>query len=348
MTRSKKHIVLITPGFPSDEKDTRCIPALQIYCKALIKNENIKLSVLSLHYPFTTTTYKWNQIDVYPLGFMNRLITHFISNKKVERMIQSIHQNDPIDLLHSFWLGECALAGHRFSVKNSIDHMTTLMGQDAKKGNRFAKLLPIQEMTLVSVSKFQQELFYKNYQVQTNLIPWGIDLDLIPPTTKKTIDIIGIGSLIPLKNYAEFLAVISHLKSDLPNIQSVIIGEGKLRSKLEKQIHRLGLEKNVRLLGSLPYQETQEYLARSKVLLHPSHYESFGMVFAESMANKTSIVSRKVGIAEQGNCWSIGESIDDFYTGCVQMLDRQIVSFTDYPKIARTIEKYEQLYTRSR
>lgn len=344
MMKSKKHIVLITPGFPLNEMDTRCIPALQIYCNALNKKEGIKLSVITLHYPFTTKPYEWNHIDVYPLGFQNRLSIPYFSNKKVTRMIRIIYQNDPIDLIHSFWLGECSLAGHRFSKRNSIDHITTLMGQDAKKGNRYAKLLPLKEMKFVSVSKFQQDLFYKNYQVRSKLIPWGIDTNLMPPPEKKTIDIIGIGSLIPLKDHAEFINTISQLKNDFPGINAVIIGDGKLRSKLEKQINHLELEKNIKLVGSLSYAETQEHLAKSKILLHPSEYESFGMVFAEALANNTYIVSRRVGIAKNSAHWFICNTEKDFNKGCRKFLNSSSPNITEYPRIETTVRDYFDLF----
>jgi glycosyltransferase involved in cell wall biosynthesis len=340
MKKSKKHIVLITPGFPSNEMDTSCIPALQIFCKALIKNEELKLSVITLHYPFTTKSYAWNSIDVHPLGFQNRPSIPLISGRKVKNRIRDIHSKDPVDLLHSFWLGECSLAGYQFSRKNSIDHIITLMGQDARKGNRYARLLPVKEMNIISLSKFQQDLFYENYRAESTLIPWGVDSKSISPSAEKTIDVIGIGSLIPLKDYSAFIKIIHKLKVDFPDIKSEIIGEGKMRSKLEKQILALGLENNLTLLGSLSYEETQNRLAKSKVLLHTSQYESFGMVFAEALANNTYIVSRRTGFAKMSDHWHTGDTEDDFIFGCKKFLDSDKRHNADYPDIERTVQDY--------
>lgn len=344
MIPSKKHIVLITPGFPQNEMDTSCIPALQIYCNALRKDDNIRLSVISIHYPYTRNPYEWNGIKVYPLGFQNRLKIPFFSNRKVSRIIKDQHLSDPIDCLHSFWLGECSYVGYHFSKKYSIDHVTTLMGQDAKKGNRYAKLLPLKKMNVISVSEFQESIFYNNYGIRTKVIPWGVDDDQIPPQTEKNIDIIGIGSLISLKDHAEFINIIFKLKGDFPNINTVIIGEGELRTKLEQQIRDLGLERNIQLTGQLSYSETQVLLARSKILLHTSHYESFGMVFSEALACNTYIVSKKVGIAVESDHWFIGAKPDDLQNGCKKFLNSGNAVIPNYPRIGSTLIEYLQLY----
>ena len=38
-----KHLLIITPGFPENEGDTKCIPALQIYLKELQAKKIFKI-----------------------------------------------------------------------------------------------------------------------------------------------------------------------------------------------------------------------------------------------------------------------------------------------------------------
>lgn len=339
-----KHIVIITPGFAVNEKDDYTISALQIYCKKLQERSDIKLSVITLHYPYTKKKYQWYNCSIYPLGFNNKKNFLFFLNRKVLKQLRIINKQNTIDCIHSFWLGESAFWGYSFSKKHAIKHITTLMGKDAKKGNKFAKILPLKKMLLITLSKFHQNVFLENYKISTMLIPWGIDQNEKPNVTKKTIDIIGIGSLIPLKKYTEFITTIAILKKTLPKIRVTLIGDGQLKEQHLKQIKDLGLSQTITLTGQLTYQKTQQLLSKSKILLHTSMYESFGMVFAEAMANNVNIVSKKVGFAKESNHWKIAKNSEEFAIECHVFLTQNFKENTGFPKIETTVEKYLKLY----
>jgi len=338
----KKHIVFITPGFPENEADTTCIPALQIYAKELQEQKNIQLSIITLHYPFTKTEYNWHKVKVIPLGFNNRKLV--FKKSLVQKTLNKLHQQNPIHTLHSFWLGECALAGYKFSKKHSLKHICTLMGQDAKKGNKYANLLPLKDLKLITLSSFHQQLFLKNYNKETEIINWGLPSDFQKETTKKTIDIIGVGSLIELKRYQDFIETIALLKKDFPKIKAVLIGDGKQRKKLENLSEKLKLSQNITFKGELDYKATQEKIAQSKILLHPSSYESFGMVFAEALANNTKIVSRKTGFAKESDFWKTTNSPKGFAKLISIFFNENSTKKMTYPLIENTLKGYLKLY----
>ena len=342
MKKITKHIVFITPGFPENEADTTCIPALQVYAKELQKQKNIQLSVITLHYPFTKTEYNWYNVKVIPLGFNNRKL--LFKKSLVQKTLDKLHQQNPIHTLHSFWLGECALAGYRFSKKHSIKHICTLMGQDAKKRNKYAKILPLKKMNLITLSKFQQALFLKNYKTSSTIIPWGVSKELSHSKANKIIDIIGIGSLISLKNYTAFIQTIQLLKLKNPLIKAVLIGDGLLKEKLKKEIKKLKLEQNIELKGTISYAGTQKYLSQSKILLHPSTFESYGMVFAEALANNVFIVSKKVGFAETCNYWKTEDTVKGFFEECQYFLKQDTPNISSYPNVDTTTREYLKLY----
>jgi len=343
LTDIKKHIVFITPGFAANEADDTTISALQIYCKKLQEREDINVSIVTLHFPFTKTHYNWYKSTVYPLGFNNKKLS-VLSNRKVLKVLNAIHKQQPIDVLHSFWLGECAFIGHRFSNKHRINNLTTLMGQDAKKGNYYTRILPLKKMKFVTLSKFHQRLFLNNYSGSSTLIPWGVDEKSTSTMLEKSIDIIGIGSLISLKKYTDFIDTIYLLKKRNPTINATLIGEGKLKPQLLKQIHKLELSTTITLKGLLSYSETQQLLASAKILLHPSNYESFGMVFAEAMAKNVFIVSRKVGMAKNYSFWKTGDSVNEFFEGCQGFLEQDSPNISSYPTIDTTLKEYLKLY----
>ena len=345
MKANSKHIVLLSPGFPLNEADDTCIPALQIFTKKLQEEAGIKVTVVTVHYPFTSANYRWNNCEVHSLGIQNKKRNRLKSYLQQWKVLKRIQQDEPIDVIHSFWLGECALIGHYFSKKYTIKHLTTFMGQDAKKGNKYAYLLPLQQMKLVSLSAFHYQTIKNNFAVESAIIPWGIEENITPKSEEKTIDIIGVGSLIPLKKYDEFVSCIYELKKVMPHIKSVIIGEGNLFSALQKQIKSLDLENQIELKGALSYQETQAYMSKAKVLLHPSIYESFGMVFSEALSLNTAVVSRKVGFAEKAEHWLIGNNSEDFVKACLTFLQKKDSIQPPYPSIEKTITSYLKIYT---
>ncbi len=345
MKAYSKHIVLLTPGFPSSELDDTCIPALQIFAKKLQEEAGLKVSVITVHYPFISSTYQWNSCNVYSLGIQNKKRNRLKSYLHQWKILKKIHKKEPIDVIHSFWLGECALIGYYFSKKHQIKHLTTIMGQDARKGNKYAYILPLQQMKLISLSVFHQNKIKNNYASETTIIPWGLDENSTIISEEKTIDIIGVGSLIPLKKYSEFVACINEIKKVFPNIKSVIIGEGKLHTELKQQIQSLQLENHIELKGALSYHDTQEYISKAKILLHPSIYESFGMVFAEALSLQTAIVSRNVGCFESNEYWLAANQLEDFVSGCLTLLQKKNSFQPSYPSIEKTIVLYLKIYS---
>lgn len=69
----------------------------------------------------------------------------------------------------------------------------------------------------------------------------------------------------------------------------VVIGEGRDRVFIEKEVERLGLQERVILLGHRdnPYA----YMRRARALLLSSDYEGFSLVIAEALACGTPVVS---------------------------------------------------------
>lgn len=338
-----KHIVILTPGFPKNEADTTCIPALQIYIKALKEISGYEISIISLHYPKTKGIHFWETIPVYTMGG-NPFFTKIWLWQKVFRTLKQIHGENPIAAIHSFWLGECAFIGRWFSKKNKIKHISTLMGQDALKGNLYSKILPLKKLHLITLSNFQRNTFNKNYKVQTEIIPWGIAIENFYHLPKKTNDIIGVGSLIPLKNYDLFIDVIYQINQS-KSIKAILIGEGILREKLQEKIRFLQLEKVIDIKGELNYDETLKYISQSKILLHTSNYESFGLVFPEALQSKTMIVSKEVGCAFPSSNWIISSNGSEMITACENLLLNSFSEKEENPfTIKKTVQHYLEIY----
>jgi glycosyltransferase involved in cell wall biosynthesis len=288
-------LVILTPGFPGNEADSSCIPPQQIFVKALKENNpQLKIIVLTFQYPFFSAKYQWNGIDVVSFGGKDKgRIYRKLTGIRVWAGLKKIHKEYRVIGLLSFWLGKCAYIGNRFATKYHLKHYCWILGQDARIGNKYVKKIKPNGKTLIALSDFIAREFHKNYGIHPqHLIPVGIDAsvfaDVIP---ENDIDIMGAGSLIPLKQYDVFIEVIKALKKNFPDIKTCICGDGPEMPRLRQMIDIMGLQDNIKLLGMLPHAQVLALMQKSKVFLHTSGYEGFGAVCLEALYAGAQVVS---------------------------------------------------------
>jgi glycosyltransferase involved in cell wall biosynthesis len=299
-------ILWITPGFAADESDVNCIPPLQLLAKTLT-GRGIDLEIIAVEYPFKTIPYLWNNIPVISGYGFNKNRFKWLNWNRVIRHARQRHRNKPFDLIHSFWLGPAWLIGNYLASGWNIRHITTLMGQDVLPGNRYRLLLRRHHApNLIALSPFQNQVFQQTTGLSARrIIPWGVDPAEIPQTleSERPLDLLGCGSLIPVKNWELWLEVVAGLIQSKPGLRAELIGDGPQRHALEKRIHSLNLAKNVVLTGALPRPQVLEKMRSAQVLLHTARFESFGFVFAEAAMSGCRIVSTPVGAAAAyGEC----------------------------------------------
>ncbi|MGB0369236.1 MAG: glycosyltransferase family 4 protein, partial [Flavobacteriales bacterium] len=165
-----------------------------------------------------------------------------------------------------------------------MKHIATAMGQDVLISNRYLKQISLGLPSLVAVSDFQNNSLQKSTGKRANqIIPWGMGSAEHENDTRD-IDILGVGSLIPLKAFDSFLRVIAEVVKSRPKLRVVLIGDGPDRRSLEKLANELGIDRNVQFAGKKSREEVLAMMRKSKVLLHTSTFESQGFVFNEAYA----------------------------------------------------------------
>ncbi len=340
------HVALITPGFPSDESDTPCIPALQEYLQGLSRYApNVETTVLALRYPHRGEPYRWHGLNVFPSGGRQRRFPAIVPSwLDLTRNFRRLTKRRPVHVVHSLWLGECALLGTLLARIYGIPHLVTLMGQDARIKKRYRWLLDRPRNVVVALSEFQRRDLLSQGRDAAHVIPWGIDVAAAREPTELDIDVLGVGSLIELKDFEKFLRVVAVLKATKPDLVCVIAGDGSQRFPLEKLAKELQLEKVVTFEGAVKRERVLDLMARSRVLLHTSGFESYGFVFAEALANGTRIVSGPVGVAQQGPSWAVEETIPAM-AAAVERFLAQDPALPSFPYPAEdTVRSYSTLY----
>ena len=325
MKETNQHIVFLTPGFAESEHDSTSIPALQVFLKS-IRNAlpNATLTLLTFQFPFKKETYIWNGIKVISLNGRNSRLKKLWTWKKAITLLEKLHKTQKIDTVHSFWIGECSRIGQKFSKKHNINHVVTVMGQDAVIKNIHAKTLRNTNSKIITLSSNHQTTLLKTHQLNSTIIPWHLHIGEFTDLQESTIDIIGVGSLNAVKNYSDFIDVISIVAKTHKNLKVAIIGEGILQEEIAAKIKKLQLEDTIKLTGELPRVEVLKKMSQSAILLHTSSYESFGFVFLEALYAGMQIVSYDVGLAKETDYWSVGKNTEELAKACSMFLSNKI------------------------
>jgi glycosyltransferase involved in cell wall biosynthesis len=349
--RSPINIVILTPGFAADEKDTTAFPSLQLYTKHLFSHyPALNLQIITFHYPFHEGRYRWNGIQVYSLAGKGRKWYKPILWIKIIMLLFRLKKNSGINVIHSFWLSETVLTGMLFCRLTGTGFLATAMGQDVTAGNKYLRLLCRFTFNLTMISEFQSQCLEKFRRTAIyKVIPFGIEPSYYRGlATKRDVDVIGVGSLNSIKNYDRFIGVIGILARRLPGIRCRIIGEGLERTRLEKVAAEKGVHKNIFFAGSLPYEEVIKEMGSAKVLLHTATFEGQALVIMEALAAGQYVVTTPVGIATSITSKKLvtGFTIEDLASHTAEFLELPDPDFS--PEIHYTMEdtcrEYDTVY----
>ena len=292
---SRKTLIILSPGFPSDENDSTCIPPQQGFVAALKRlYPSLEIIVIAFQYPFRNGIYNWKGVQVIPLNGQNKgKLKRILIWMTAAGILKKLNKENNIIGLLSFWCTECALVGARFARRHHLKHFSWILGQDALPGNKMIKYIKPKSEELIALSDFVQQNFFINYSLKPkHVIPCAIDRDIFHlERRERTIDVLGVGSLIPLKQYDVFIEVMQFLKQQLPSLRAMICGKGPQQELLKRMINESGLSENVLLVGEKPHSQILNLMQDSKVLLHPSSYEGFGAVCLEALYAGAHVVS---------------------------------------------------------
>jgi glycosyltransferase involved in cell wall biosynthesis len=351
MNHKTRTLVILTPGFAKDESDSTCLPMQQSFIRCMNKLfPYLNIIILSFQYPYVKKTYQWHDNTVISFNGRNRGgLSKLFLFQKWNAAIKKIHRENKIDGLLSFWYAECALAGKRFADKYNVKHYCWMWGQDAKKSNKYVSLTKLRSDELIVFSDFMQDEFEKNYGIKPQrVITPGIDINEFSfNNLKKDIDVIGAGSLIPLKQYDVFIQVIACLKKRMPFIKAVLIGDGPEKSRLQNLIESEGLQSNIRLTGELSHPDVLQWMGRGKVFLHPSTYEGFGIVCIEALCSGADVISFVKPMHTKIENWHIAATKEEMVLKATEILT---TSKTEYKSIVPytielTVQKMAQLFS---
>lgn len=146
------------------------------------------------------------------------------------------------------------------------------------------------------------------------LLPYGIrladmDCPMSKTEAKAALGISGfclgsIGRLEEQKGQRYLLAAVPRILADIPDLQVLLVGDGRLRAELEQQARDLQIDRVVYFLGTR--RDLPELYQAMDVFVLPSLWEGLPLVLLQAMAVGLPVIGTKVSgvediIVDRGN-----------------------------------------------
>ena len=335
MGKQNDTLVILTPAFSNTEinEEKEVMPSQQNFVRAInTQFPLLKIIIFNFHFPIVEETeYKWHGNQIF--AFNGRDTT-----KKGEQLIlwgriliklNKIRKSNNLIGLLSFFCSESAFIGHYFARYFGIKHLIWILGQDAKQTNTYIKYMNLKAEELIAISDFIQTKFEQSHKIRPKyVIPIGINPDLFQNNqVKREIDVIGVGSHIPLKQYEIFIEVVNELKFRIPNIKALQIGSGIETEMLCKLVLQLNLKNECELVGSISNAATLNYMQQGKIFIHTSNYEGFSMACLEALYAGCHIISFCKPMNSTIKNWHIVSTKDEMVTKALELLSSTEIKY---------------------
>lgn len=165
---------------------------------------------------------------------------------------------------------------------------------------------------------------------------------------KKNPKIMITGRLEQIKGHTYLFQALPEIIKKFPELKLFVLGDGSLKEKLFKQAASLNVLDHIEFVG---FAKPQTYTAQCQIMIAPSLYESFGLVYIESFALKIPVIAFDAETANQ--------IIENNVTGIlvekenIRALAEQIIFLLESPeereRISRNAyEKFQAYYTADR
>ena len=181
-------------------------------------------------------------------------------------------------------------------------------------------------------SIFEEFMISENYKIDENKIKKitpGIDKEIFTPdlTIERENIFLSIGRIQEQKGQMETINFLDNFRKVESNFKCYFVGgpSGKSGEEylqiLKDTVKNLSLESHVEFLGNLPQIKIKELLNKSKLLIHTSKFETFGLVAAEANAMGVPVLTTNNG--------SLLEIIEDNLNGyCSEsLIDARVNKF---------------------
>jgi glycosyltransferase involved in cell wall biosynthesis len=191
---------------------------------------------------------------------------------------------------------------------------------------------------VTSSSNFENTLISENYNIDkskiANIKP-GVDVEIFSPdlSLKRENIFLSVGRIQEQKGQLKTISFLNNFKKVENDFVCYFVGGPSGKSgneyfqELKENVIDLKLESHVEFLGDLPQYEIKELLNKSKLLIHTSQFETFGLVAIEANSMGVPVLTSNNGPLKEIIENNInGYSSDDLIDGKVNMFVKNLIN----------------------
>ena len=275
---------------------------------------------LSINHNLTIVTaekaenFKLDNINFLSLNLFDSGLGTEDKEKYLQEFIEKLNENYDLksfDVIHAhYWLS--GLVAKHISNEFNIPFVFTahslgvfLDGYNKERVD-CEKLIMTSSNYITASSNFEQNLISESYQIDKNKIKKitpGIDRSLFAPdlsANRKNI-FLSIGRIQQQKGQRVTIDFLNNFRKVENDFVCYFIGGPSGNSgkeylvELKEQVVELNLENHVKFLENLPQTKIKELLNESKLLIHTSQFETFGLVAIEANSMGVPVLSTNSG-----------------------------------------------------
>ena len=275
---------------------------------------------LSINHNLTIVTaekaenFKLDNINFLSLNLFDSGLGTEDKEKYLQEFIEKLNENCDLksfDVIHAhYWLS--GLVAKHISNEFNIPFVFTahslgvfLDGYNKERVD-CEKLIMTSSNYITASSNYEQNLISESYQIDKNKIKKitpGIDRSLFAPdlsANRKNI-FLSIGRIQQQKGQRVTIDFLNNFRKVENDFVCYFIGGPSGNSgkeylvELKEQVVELNLETHVKFLENLPQTKIKELLNESKLLIHTSQFETFGLVAIEANSMGVPVLSNNSG-----------------------------------------------------
>ena len=258
--------------------------------------------------------FKTDNLDFYSLDLFEPGLSVDDKEIHLQEFKTKLEENfelENFDIIHAhYWLS--GLVAKQISEEKNIPYVFSshslgvfLEGYNKERVD-CEKMVMTSSNFVTASSHYEHVMISENYKIDENKIKKitpGLDRKIFTPDLNLPREniFLSIGRIQEQKRQLETIKFLNNFRKIDSNFLCYFIGGPSGKSgddylaELEESVKEFNLESHVEFLGNLPQTKIKDFMNKSKLLIHTSQYETFGLVAIEANSMGVPILSINTG-----------------------------------------------------
>ncbi|GIR15247.1 MAG: D-inositol 3-phosphate glycosyltransferase [Actinomycetota bacterium] len=282
---------------------------VQQIAKQLSNKNNVTVVTAEKAENFKTDNLDFYSLDLFEPGLSVDDKEIHLQEFKIK--LEENFELENFDIIHAhYWLS--GLVAKQISEEKNIPYVFSshslgvfLEGYNKERVD-CEKMVMTSSNFVTASSHYEHVMISENYKIDENKIKKitpGLDRKIFTPDLNLPREniFLSIGRIQEQKRQLETIKFLNNFRKIDSNFLCYFIGGPSGKSgddylaELEESVKEFNLESHVEFLGNLPQTKIKDFMNKSKLLIHTSQYETFGLVAIEANSMGVPILSINTG-----------------------------------------------------